>query len=110
VLSISVSIQEGRPENVGIVFEIVNISQSTSEISQVTAAFDATPDTAGCQCLPAEVYSVSVCVKESRPEKVTLVFEIMSISQCTSEISQVPVSFDHLSSHTRLPMSASGSS
>jgi len=88
----------------------VKISQSTNEISQVPISIDAVPDVEGCPCLPAEVHSVIISIQVDSPENIGNPFGIVKISQSTSEISQVPVSFDHLSRHTRLPMFASGSS
>jgi len=51
-----------------------------------------------------------VSIQDDGSENLGKVFEIMSISQSTSEISQVPVYFDHLSRHTRLLMFVNGSS
>jgi len=110
VRSVSVSIQDGRPENIGKVFGVVKISQSTSEISQVPTSFDAIPDIEGCPYLPMEVRSVSVSIQVGSPENIRNSFGIVKISQSTSDISQLPVSFDACSRRMGLPRSAKGNS
>jgi len=44
---------------------------------------------------------VSVFVQVDSPQNITNPFGILKIPQSTSDISQVPVSFDHLSRHRR---------
>jgi len=110
VRSVSVPIQVESPENLRSSFGIVKISQSTSEISQVPTSFDAIPDIEGCPYLPMEVRSVSVSIQVGSPGNIRNFFEIVRISQSTSEISQLPVSFDACSRRMGLLRSAKGNS
>jgi len=64
----NVSIQLGTPENMGIAFRIVTISQCMTEIALFPVSIDAIPDRKGCPCVPTEVGVDSVSIYLSTPE------------------------------------------
>jgi len=67
-------------------------------------------DEEGCPCLPMDVRSVSVSIQVGSPGNIRNSFGIVKISQSTSDISQLPVSFDACSRRMGLPRSAKGNS
>ena len=91
---VSVSVQLGTPENIRIAAGMARISQSMCKISQLPVSIEVVPETQGCPCLTAELGVVSVSIQLGTLENIEITVGMVSISQFTSEISQLPVSFD----------------